>query len=186
MPNNYHLKLDIKITKLANFIDQGSDEKLFIRYYIHAFGGNRRIQVDTREIQSRNSVMWNECASFQCHANLDQIQQLELSHITFELRSRKTRQIFGGIMTRSRLLGGGEISWKDVMDSKGMKLEKWINFTAKDRKFDGLKLPNLLVETKVDVTRDVDTNGMRKCGSSKKCDWVDSSVDMYHVETLID
>ncbi|XP_078151893.1 uncharacterized protein LOC144547178 [Carex rostrata] len=183
MSNSYHTTFEIKVIKLANFIEQGSDEKLFIRYYIPALG-NRRIQVDTREIQSKNSVMWNECASFESQANLNQIKQLELGHITFELRSRRNRQLFGGIMTKSRLLGGGEISWKDVMESN--EVEKWVNFSAKSEKSDGMKLPNLLVKMKIQVTRDVDSNGMKKCGSKEECNWNESEIDMFHVETLVD
>lgn len=109
-----------------------------------------------------------------------------MSQITFELRSRSTRPIFRGIMSRSRFLGGGKISWKDVMVSNGMELVNWVNFSEKGGKLDGLKLPNLLVEMKVLVTRDVDLNGKRKCSSDTEYDWVGSETDMYHVETLVD
>jgi hypothetical protein len=184
MPNFYHLKLDIKFIMLANFIDQGSDEKVFIRYHIPVFG-SRSIQVDTKEIQSKKNLLCNECASFECRVSSDQIEQLELRHITFELRSRKTRQFFGGIMERSRLLGGEKISWKDVMGSKGMELEKWVNFSAKGGKSDALKLPNLLVETKVQVMRDVHSNE-KKRRSSNENDLFGSEIDIYCVETLVD
>ncbi|XP_078151894.1 uncharacterized protein LOC144547179 [Carex rostrata] len=184
MPDSFQLKFDVKVVKLANFIGKGSDEKLFIRYYIPAFG-DRRIQVDTKEFQPSNNVSWNECASFVCHVNSDQIGQLDSSRITFELRSKTTRQIFGG--TRSKLLGGGEILWKDVLESKGMQLEKWVKFSQKSGKLDGLKLPNLLVEMKAQVTRDAILHGIkRRCGSDKVCDWAGSEVDMFSVETLID
>lgn len=89
-------------------------------------------------------------------------------------------------MTRSRLLGGGKISWKDVMGSKGMELQKWVNFSGKNGKIDGLKLSNLFVEMKVQVTRDVHLNRMKKCCLNKDCDWVGTEIDVFHVETLID
>ncbi|KAJ4794156.1 nitric oxide synthase-interacting protein [Rhynchospora pubera] len=186
MPCTYHLKFGIKIVKLQNVVDQGLHEKIFIRYHIPTFN-NRKIQVDTREIQNKNNVSWDESASFECHANFDQIELVEKSnHIAFELRSRRSKQGFGGIMSKSRLLGRGEISWGNLVGSEQMKLEKWVNLSAKGLKLDEFDLPNLLVEMEVQVTRDARLNGKKKCRLTKDCDCVGCEVDIFHVETVVD
>lgn len=91
-------------------------------------------------------------------------------------------------MARSRLLGRGEISWKDlVMSDNGMKLEKWVNLNAKGLKLDELKSKILLVEMEVQVTRNVGLNGKKKCRINvNDCDCLGCEIDMFHVETLVD
>ncbi|XP_078157420.1 uncharacterized protein LOC144553194 [Carex rostrata] len=183
MPYSYHLKFDIKVVKLANIIDQGLEGKLFMRYYIPTFN-NRRIQVDTREIQNWKIVLWDEYASLECNANLDQIEQvMKSSHITFELRWRRTKQVF---MARSRLLGSGEISFMEVVNSEAMKLKKWVNLSAGVVQLDESKLPNLLVEMEVQVTKDVGLNEKKCRFSGNDCDCLGCEIDMFHVETLVD
>ncbi|KAJ4752855.1 hypothetical protein LUZ62_087260 [Rhynchospora pubera] len=186
MHHSYHLKFDIKIVKLDTLVEQALDENLFIRYHIPTFD-DRRIQVDTREIQNKKNVSWDESASFECHANFDKIKQVrKSSHIAFELRSKRRKQAFGGVMARSRVLGRGEISWNDVVGSEGMKLEKWINLREKGLKLDEFKLPNLLVEIEVQVRRDVESNNKKKCRFTKTCDCEGREIDLFQVETVID
>ncbi|KAJ3673393.1 hypothetical protein LUZ60_006767 [Juncus effusus] len=147
MPCTHQLKFDVKLARLANLPHQELEGNLFIRYSISTLD-NRQIQVETKEIQttSKSSQFLSEFASFECQTNSDPIDQLKkLSNVKFELRLRKRTSALTRIMARSTLLGTAEISWKDVVASREMSLEKWLKFSS----IKGAKLPDLLVEMKI-------------------------------------
>ncbi|XP_072971226.1 uncharacterized protein [Typha angustifolia] len=193
MAHSHHdpppLKFDVKVVRLAD-LDVELERSLFIRYYIFA-GDGRRIRIDTREISSTSNLNWSEFASFECRGSLALLGELiEPQNLVFELRWRRRRAAILGRITRSKLLGRGEVAWKDVAEAKGMSLEKWVKLHVTGHESDSFKLPTLLVELKIQAidgrNKRIDGRrmGWKRC-NCEDCEWIGSEEDMFQAATIV-
>ncbi|CAH8281984.1 unnamed protein product [Eruca vesicaria subsp. sativa] len=121
------LKFEVKILEARNVELKSSPSSLFVRFYLHA-GSNRKIELNTSEIGSKpdNDVMiWNQSFCLECQGNETAFEELKQESVVFELRRRKTTS-FMRKWSRSELVGRGEVSWKSVMESDGMEIERFV------------------------------------------------------------
>ncbi|CAN1190674.1 hypothetical protein LINPERPRIM_LOCUS39994 [Linum perenne] len=143
---------------------------LFVRYYLSS--GNNKIQLQTREIPSGDHVVWNESFSLDCLGTQDSINDLKSSSVVFELRwrpSSRSNIILG--RASSKLVGRGEVTWRNVMESSGMEIEKWVVMCPKNSKrCDGVKPPSVKIGMRV-VSVPTSTkkkNENYECGCSRR------------------
>ncbi|CAN1190677.1 hypothetical protein LINPERPRIM_LOCUS39991 [Linum perenne] len=143
---------------------------LFVRYYLSKGNNNNdKIQLETREIPSSGDhLSWNESFSLDCLGNQDSINDLKSSSVTFELRWRPSSRsnIILGRRSGSKLVGSGEVTWRSVMKSSGMEIEKWVVMCPKNSKrCDGVKPPSV----KIGMSFKVATKEMeKKCNRDEK------------------
>ncbi|KAF8411478.1 hypothetical protein HHK36_004030 [Tetracentron sinense] len=143
------LSCELRIIRAKN-LDYISTGNLFVRHYLCA-GHNKRIRLNTREISSTYDLCWNESISLECLGNQDSMEELKQQSVVFELRWRNTAPILGKI-GGSKLLARAEVSWKDVLESSGLAIEKWVSMVSTSSRVpEGLKPPALQIGMKVRV-----------------------------------
>ncbi|CAN1814273.1 hypothetical protein LINPERHAP1_LOCUS27084 [Linum perenne] len=129
---------------------------LFVRYYLSKGNNNNdKIQLETREIpsseiSSSDHLSWNESFSLDCSGTKDSINDLKSSSVVFELRWRPSSR--SNILGRasSKLVGRGEVTWRSVMESSSMEIEKWVVMQPKNSKrCEGVKPPSVKIEMRV-------------------------------------
>lgn len=119
------LKFDVKIVEARNVELKSSPSSLFVRLYLHA-GSNRKVELNTAEICSRSDeevMVWNQSFGLECQGNETAVDELKQESVVFELRRRKTTS-FMKKWSKSELVGRGDVSWKSVMESDGMEIER--------------------------------------------------------------
>ncbi|XP_043719543.1 uncharacterized protein LOC122667347 [Telopea speciosissima] len=152
-PSSLNCELRIIEAKNLEFISTG---KFFVRCYLNT-RNNERIRLNsTREIPSTSQPFWNESTSLECSstANSYCIDELKQQSVVFELRWRNNSPMFGRF-GGSKLLGKAEVSWKDVLESSELVVQRWVSIVPSSSSsslvVEGLKPPALHVEMKVRV-----------------------------------
>ncbi|KAG2716626.1 hypothetical protein I3760_03G135700 [Carya illinoinensis] len=163
-------KLSIIQAKHVEFKSTGT---LFVRCYLSA-GNNKRIRLNSREISCRSFLSWNESLLLDCVGSQDSIGDLMQENLVFELRWRNKVPVIGRIV-RSKLLGRGEIPWKEVFESPKMEMEKyyWVTMipTSGEVLVEDVELPKLQVGMKVQVPAMAEKDRRRNInGKAKKWD----------------
>ncbi|EXB29435.1 hypothetical protein L484_022106 [Morus notabilis] len=148
------LTCDMKIIEAKN-IESKIKGNLFVRFYLPSSIRNNKtsIGVNTREISTKNDHVWNESFSLACCGIRDSIDTTNLSQesLVFELWFRNKVPVFGA----SKLLGRGEISLKDVLESPNMVFDKWVTLVStRGHVVDGVKSPKLKVEMRTGILKD--------------------------------
>lgn len=173
------LKFEVKIVEARNVKHKSSPTTLFVRFYLYA-GNNSKIKLNTTEICSRsdNEVMiWNQSFGLECQGNEAAVEELKQQSIVFELRRRKTAS-FLRKWSRSELVGRGEISWKSVIESDGMEIERFIVMgETKDMILEDCDKPLLLkIGLKVQASKMVNTKRVKdlcECRDCRRCNCLD-------------
>ncbi|PON32307.1 C2 domain containing protein [Parasponia andersonii] len=194
------LTLELKIIEATN-IESKPRGNLYVRYYLSGEDKKKKVRFKTKEISTRNDLVWNQSFSLDCcgtgHQGFIDVAKLKQEILVFELRWRKRvpllgRLTFGG----SKLLGKAEIAWKEVIESPNMVLDKWVtivNSVGGDRALEGVVKPaKLKVEIRVRVWKAEEIlenrrvrmgkknwdecgcqNGHHRCCTSSTCDHYD-------------
>ncbi|XP_073155744.1 uncharacterized protein [Henckelia pumila] len=115
------LDFKLRIIKARN-IDPKSSGDLFVRCYLPAGNKQRVIKLDTHLISPKSNLIWDQTYSLNCPRFLQQQDS-----IIFELRNR----IPAPFLSCSKLLGRAEVTWKECLESRNMKMEKWISMIPK-------------------------------------------------------
>lgn len=171
------LKFEVKIVEARNVELKSSPSSLFIRFYLHA-GSNRKVELNTTEICSRpdNDVtIWNQSFGLECQGDETAIEELKRESVVFELRRRKTTS-FMSKWSRSELVGRGEVSWKSVMESDGMEIERFVVMGEKKDEEDCNKPLMLKIGLKLQASKLVNTKRVEDlcgCKDCKTCDCLD-------------
>ncbi|GMN33755.1 hypothetical protein TIFTF001_004322 [Ficus carica] len=132
---------------------------LFVRCYLPLGNSNKKsnIVLNTREIATRNDIVWNESFSLECYGTegpMD-IAKLGQQSLVLELRMRKRVQIFGATLGGSKILGMAEIPLKEVLESPNMVFDKWVTLVAtRGHALGGVKQAELKVEISARVLKE--------------------------------
>ncbi|RLM73746.1 uncharacterized protein C2845_PM15G10340 [Panicum miliaceum] len=189
------LELGVKVVRVAGM--DPADHRLegggtlFVRYYVPAGDGRRRLRVDTREVPcgAGGDPFWGELARFErwgdppsaagaaaARSTPAAAAAPAVGGIAFELRWRPRPSSSGlaallgaGARRRrpSRVVARAELAWPE-----GAAAERWLTLSlSAGRELGGRKAPGLLVEVstvRAAVTGD-GGKGARKPGSASGC-----------------
>ncbi|KAJ1271306.1 hypothetical protein BS78_06G118600 [Paspalum vaginatum] len=176
---------------------------LFVRYYVPAGDGRRRLRVDTREVPCAGPLRWGELARFERWGTAAAAAG---APVAFELRWRPRPSSPGlaallgaGARARpSRVLARAELPWADVAASAAQPAERWLALSPAGRELGGCKAPKLLVEVKpvraavagdrVMETPPAAASGRGECCRAGErcgqCGWVGNEEDMFLAATF--
>ncbi|KAF8115779.1 hypothetical protein N665_0025s0228 [Sinapis alba] len=170
------LKFEVKVMEARNVKLKTSPSSLFVRFYLHA-GSNRKIELNTTEICSRSDdkviIIWNQSFGLECQGNETAVEELKKESVVFELRRRKTTS-FMSKWSRSVLVGRGEVSWRSVVESDGMEIERFI---VMDEMKDCNKPLMLKIALKLQASKLVNTKRVEEdlcvCRDCRTCNCLD-------------
>ncbi|KAM3387382.1 hypothetical protein ACQJBY_010300 [Aegilops geniculata] len=191
------LEFDVKVVRVAG-VEARLEGGLFVRYYVPAGDGRRRIRVDTREVPcgaGGDDVLWGERVRFQLAGNGGAVAAP--GKVAFELRWRP-RPSSSGL---AAFLGSGRPSSRVLARAElalSASAESWLRLSPVSRELgSGCKAPKLLVEVKVvHAVAAADRvavqarkfggvneccRGGERCGS---CGWVGTEEDMFLAATF--
>ncbi|XP_037478034.1 uncharacterized protein LOC119355346 [Triticum dicoccoides] len=191
------LEFDVKVVRVAG-VEARLEGSLFVRYYVPAGDGRRRIRVDTREVPcgaGGDDVLWGERVRFQLAGNAGAVAAP--GKVAFELRWRP-RPSSSGL---AAFLGTGRPSSRVLARAElalSASAESWLRLSPASRELGGgCKAPKLLVEVKilhgvaaadrvvVQARKFGGVNeccrGGERCGS---CGWVGTEEDMFLAATF--
>ncbi|XP_043697553.1 uncharacterized protein LOC122648402 [Telopea speciosissima] len=123
--NSLSCEVRIIEAKNLNFIRTGN---LFVRCYLST-SNNEKIRLNCREIPTTSHPYWNDSISLECSATNDDkncLEELKQQSVVFELRWRNNSPIIGKI-GGSKVLGKAVISWKEVLESPELAIQKWVS-----------------------------------------------------------
>ncbi|KAJ4965092.1 hypothetical protein NE237_016941 [Protea cynaroides] len=148
LENFFFCELRVIEAKNLEFITTG---KLFVRCYL-CTGNNERTRLNGREISATSHPYWNDSVSLECSAANDHyMDELKQQSVMFELRWRNNSPILGRI-SGSKLLGRAVVSWKDVLESSELAIQKWVSMdSVNSHDLEGLKPPALHIGMKLGV-----------------------------------
>ncbi|KAF7009450.1 hypothetical protein CFC21_023987 [Triticum aestivum] len=198
------LEFDVKVVRVAG-VEARLEGGLFVRYYVPAGDGRRRIRVDTREVPcgaGGDDVLWGERVRFQLAANGGAVASPV--KVAFELRWRP-RSSSSGLAAflgtgrgrpSSRVLARADHALSTGAESASA--ESWLRLSPAGRELGGgCKAPKLLAEVKVvHAVAAADRvavqarkfggvneccRGGERCGS---CGWVGTEDDMFLAATF--
>ncbi|XP_062224794.1 uncharacterized protein LOC133923526 [Phragmites australis] len=195
------LEFGVKVVRAAGLeaADQRQLEEggtLFVRYYVPAGDGRRRLRVDTREVPrgggDAGDAFWGELARFERWG-----AGAPGGGVVFELRWRPRPSsglaaLLGAGNRRrpSRVLARAELAWRDVSLPPA---ERWLTLSPASRELAGCKAPKLLVEVETihSVASEVaerKSGGTRDCCSAGECcgqcGWIGNEEDMFLAATF--
>jgi hypothetical protein len=197
------LEFDVKVVRVAG-IEARLEGSLFVRYYVPAGDGRRRIRVDTREVPCGgpgDDVFWGELVRFQLAGNGQGAAVAAPGKVAFELRWRPRPSTFG----LAALLGTGRPSSRVLartelaVATKSASTESWLRLLPAGRELGGgCKAPKLLVEVKVVhgaiaaagnmAVKARKSGGVNECcrggESCPSCGWVGTEEDMFLAATF--
>ncbi|KAF8703316.1 hypothetical protein HU200_032113 [Digitaria exilis] len=204
------LELSVRIVKAAGLDHQenggGGGGALFVRYYVPAGDGRRRLRVDTREVATcdgGDTCHWGELARFERWGS----PAAAGGAIAFELRWRPRRPSSGlaallvgsgAGRPSSRVLARGELAWPDQGAAAAVAEERWLVLSPAGSGVRGCKAPRLLVQVDASVRAAGDQvkgvtmrgPGVRSdecCGAGERCGqcgWVGNEEDMFLAATF--
>jgi hypothetical protein len=205
------LELGVRVVRVDGLEQEQLEERgggsLFLRYYVPAGDGRRRLRVDTREVPcGAGDLRWGELARFErWGGGQPAAASAAAGGIAFELRWRPRPSSglaaallgAGGARVRpsSRVLARAELPWADVSASSSQPAERWLALSQVGRELRGCKAPKLLVEVKAAVhgaavaaTERTPGGGMTQCCRAAErcgqCGWVGSEEDMFLAATF--
>ncbi|XP_066346862.1 uncharacterized protein [Miscanthus floridulus] len=202
------LELGVRVVRVDGLEQEQLEERgggsLFLRYYVPAGDGRRRLRVDTREVPCAGDgdLRWGELARFQRWGGGG-----AAGGIAFELRWRPRPSSSSGLVAAllgaggarvrpsSRVLARAELPWADVSSAAAAQpAERWLTLSQVGRELRGCKAPKLLVEVKavrhaaVASTERTSGGGMTQCCRAAErcgqCGWVGSEEDMFLAATF--
>ncbi|KAM0913482.1 hypothetical protein ACQ4PT_012122 [Festuca glaucescens] len=199
------LEFDVKVVRVAG-VEARLEGSLFVRYYVPAGDGRRRIRVDTREVPCGGGagvdVFWGELARFQLAGNYGTAVAAP-GKVAFELRWRPRPStsglaaLLGTGRPSSRVLARAELA---VAAKSATSTESWLRLSPAGRELGGgCKAPKLLVEVKivhgavaaaghVAVKARKSGGGVNECchggESCPSCAWVGTEEDMFLAATF--
>lgn len=198
------LEFDVKVVRVAG-VEARLEGSLFVRYYVPAGDGKRRIRVDTREVPcggaTGGDVFWGELVRFQLAGNNGNAVAAP-GKVAFELRWRPRPStsglsaLLGTGRPSSRVLARAELA---VAAKSATSTESWLRLSPAGRELDsGCKAPKLLVEVKVvhgavaaaghTVVKASKSGGVNECchggESCRSCAWVGTEEDMFLAATF--
>ncbi|KAK4383833.1 hypothetical protein Sango_3114900 [Sesamum angolense] len=117
---------------------------LFVRCYLSAGNNTRVVRLETHEtgIPSKSDgdhsmITWNSTFSLDCSGAQESINRLtQGSAVVFELRPRSSFPPLIGRIQGSKLIGRGEVPWKNVVESADMEIEQWVVMILAGREYD--------------------------------------------------
>uniref|UniRef100_A0ACD5UR77 Uncharacterized protein n=1 Tax=Avena sativa TaxID=4498 RepID=A0ACD5UR77_AVESA len=203
------LEFDVKVSRVAG-VEARLEGGLFVRYYVPAGDGRRRIRVDTREVPcggaaGSGDVFWGELVRFQlASSNGDgAVAVAAPGKVAFELRWRPRPStsglaaFLGTGRPSSRVLARSELA---VATKPSASTETWLRLSPAGRRLGGeCKAPKLLVEVKVvhgafaaaghvAVKARKSGGGVNECchggESCRSCAWVGTEEDMFLAATF--
>lgn len=192
------LEFGLKVVKVSG-LDMDSGGSLFVRYYVPAGDGTRRLRVDTREVAcAGGEAFWGELARFERWGSGAAVAPAAGSAlasappgggIAFELRWRPPPSSSSGMLAAflgtatgkgrrqpsSRVLARAELAWHDAAASSKPPAERWLTLSPAAGRDLGAckKAPKLLVE--VDIVRaavassDHEAKTVRRAGGVDTC-----------------
>ncbi|XP_066350276.1 uncharacterized protein [Miscanthus floridulus] len=200
------LELGVRVVRVDGLEQEQLEERggsLFLRYYVPAGDGRRRLRVDTREVPCAGAdLRWGELARFEHWGGQP---TTAAGGIVFELRWRPRPSSSSGLVAAllgaggarlrpsSRVLARAELPWADVSSSSSQPAERWLALSQVGRELGGCKAPKLLVEVKavhaaVAGTERTSGGGMTQCCRAAQrcgqCGWVGSEEDMFLAATF--
>lgn len=210
------LELSVRVVRVDGLEQEHLEERggsLFLRYYVPAGDGRRRLRVDTREVPCGGDLRWGELARFerwggghQPAATATAPAAAAAGAIVFELRWRPRPSSSSGLAAAllgaagalvrpsSRVLARAELPWADVSSASQPAAERWLTLSRVGRELAGCKAPKLLVEVKavghgdVAAERRTPGGGMTACCRAAErcgqCGWVGSEEDMFLAATF--
>ncbi|KAG8082149.1 hypothetical protein GUJ93_ZPchr0014g46575 [Zizania palustris] len=207
------LELEVKVVRVAGVevarLDEGG---LFVRYYVPAGDGRRRLRVDTREVpcggeEGAGDSFWGELACFESRGG--GAVAPSVGGVVFELRWRPRRRpsagggmAFLGIGTgrpSSRLLARGELACHTISTTTpALSSGTWLRLSPASRELGGgCKAPKLLVEVRMIHAPSAENYGAPKtrplggadhcCSDGERCDqcgWIGTEEDMFLAATF--
>lgn len=205
------LEFEVKVVRVAGF-EPRLEGGLFVRYYVPAGDGRRRLRVDTREVPcgGGGNVFWGELARFERWNDSVGAGQSAgptspaSGGVAFELRWRPRpasglAALLGTGRPSSRVLARAVLAWQDIAVAAGATSvsESWLRLSPASRELGGCKALKLLVEVKINAVAAADDHGVKAsklvgmtnecCGSGEHCDqcgWVGSEEDMFLAATF--
>lgn len=199
------LDLGVRVVRVDGLDLERLEGGLFVRYYVPAGDGRRRLRVDTREVPCGAGglpPLWAELARFERWGGGG---TPTAAGIAFELRWRPSPGLGlaallrpAGARTRpsSRVLARAELPWADVASSSSRSAERWLALSPAGRELRGCKAPRLLVEVKAAVqavagarvAERAPGGGMAECCRDGErcgqCGWVGNEEDMFLAATF--
>uniref|UniRef100_A0A0E0KRC5 Uncharacterized protein n=1 Tax=Oryza punctata TaxID=4537 RepID=A0A0E0KRC5_ORYPU len=209
------VELAVKVVRVAGVEarpEGGGGGGLFVRYYVPAGDGKRRIRVDTREVPcgddgEEDGEFWGELARFERRGGGG--VPASVGGIVFELRWRPRRRspAFLG-RPSSRLLARGELACQDdvaVTPAPASSGSTWLRLSPACRELSGFKAPKLLVEVRmihaavgtvsaadnygaVKATRSFGSVNYQHCCRDGErcgqCGWIGTEEDMFLAATF--
>jgi hypothetical protein len=194
------LEFDVKVSRVVG-IEARLEGSLFVRYYVPAGDGRRRIRVDTREVPCGGDVFWGELVRFQLAGN-NGAAVAAPGKVAFELRWRPRPStsglaaLLGTGRPSSRVLARAELA----VAAKSASTESWLSLSPVGRELGGgCKAPKLLVEVKIvhgavaaagnmAVKARRSRGGVNECchggESCRSCGWVGTEEDMFLAATF--
>ncbi|CAM0904382.1 unnamed protein product [Alopecurus aequalis] len=196
------LEFDVKVLRVAG-VEARLEGSLFVRYYVPAGDGRRRIRVDTREVPCGgpgDDVFWGELVRFQLSGK-DGAAVAAPDKVAFELRWRPGSStsglaaFLGTGRPSSRVLARADLA----IAAKSASTESWLRLSPLSRELDGgCKAPKLLVEVRVVNTvaaaghvavkaRKFGGGVNECCGGGERCSscgWVGTEEDMFLAATF--
>uniref|UniRef100_A0ACD5UR40 Uncharacterized protein n=1 Tax=Avena sativa TaxID=4498 RepID=A0ACD5UR40_AVESA len=202
------LEFDVKVLRVAG-VEARLEGSLFVRYYVPAGDGRRRIRVDTREVPCGGAagrsgdVFWGELVRFQLAGDNDGGTVAARGKVAFELRWRPRPSTSGlaaflgtGRPSSSRMLPRAELT----LGAKSASTESWLRLSPAGRELGGAcKAPKLLVEVnilhgavaaagQVAAKARKSASGLNECcrggESCRSCGWVGTEEDMFLTATF--
>ncbi|KAL5216610.1 hypothetical protein ABZP36_008011 [Zizania latifolia] len=206
------LELEVKVVRVAGVeaarLDGGG---LFVRYYVPAGDGRRRLRVDTREVpcgggEGAGDAFWGELACFERRGGCAAAPSV--GGVVFELRWRPRRPSAAGGMAllgigtgrpSSRLLARGQLACPTVSTTTlASSSGTWLRLTPTSRELGGgCKAPKLLVKVRMIHAPAAENYGAAKtrplggadhcCSDSQRCDqcgWIGTEEDMFLAATF--
>ncbi|XP_052153368.1 uncharacterized protein LOC127771492 [Oryza glaberrima] len=212
------VELEVKVVRVAGVEARpeggggGGGGGLFVRYYVPAGDGKRRIRVDTREVPcgggdgEEDGAFWGELARFERRGGG---APASVGGVVFELRWRPRRRspaflgMLGNGRPSSRVLARGELACQDdaaaaVTPAPASSGSTWLRLSPACRELSGCKAPKLLVEVRmihaadnygaVKATRSLGGVNHHYCCSDgercAQCGWIGTEEDMFLAATF--
>lgn len=121
------LNFELRIIQARN-IDPKSSGYLFVRCCLPAGNKQRVIKLDTHQISPKSNLVWDQTYFLNCLSTEENSANFlkQEESIMLELRRRIPAPFLG-----SKLVGRAEVTWTECVESRNMKIEKWVSMIPK-------------------------------------------------------
>ncbi|MED6148442.1 hypothetical protein PIB30_053279 [Stylosanthes scabra] len=146
-------KCEIRIIQVQNVDSIKSKGNLFARFYLPSGNNNKRIQVNTKKVHSKSLPFWNKSFTLDCSCPQEFLDSLKHEE-SLVLEVRQSKKILG-----SSLVGKGEVSWKEILESPNMVYKEWVKMVPCKEQEEALKVE---VEIKIQVAKEEEKENNNK------------------------